>query len=43
VPGKGETIWVTIRPNEQHVFSASTQQRLTPHAVKTASSGAIKA
>ncbi|WP_061962924.1 ABC transporter ATP-binding protein [Demequina aurantiaca] len=28
VPGKGDTIWVTIRGGEQHVFSAATGDRL---------------
>ncbi|WP_062296353.1 ABC transporter ATP-binding protein [Demequina maris] len=35
VPAKGDTIWVTIRPGEQHVFSAATQQRISTHAVHT--------
>jgi len=29
VPKKGETIWVTIRTGEQHVFSSATGLRLT--------------
>jgi multiple sugar transport system ATP-binding protein len=29
VPKKGDQIWVTIRPGEQHYFSASTGDRLT--------------
>ena len=28
VPKKGETVWVTIRKGEQHVFSSSTGARL---------------
>ena len=28
VPRKGETIWVAIRPGAQHVFSASTGERI---------------
>ncbi|WP_062530309.1 ABC transporter ATP-binding protein [Demequina rhizosphaerae] len=35
VPSKGDTIWVSIRPGEQHVFSAATQQRISTHAVQT--------
>ncbi|MDN4475486.1 sn-glycerol-3-phosphate ABC transporter ATP-binding protein UgpC [Demequina sp. SYSU T00192] len=35
VPAKGDTIWVTIRPGEQHVFSSATQQRISTHAVHT--------
>ncbi|NTW42484.1 MAG: TOBE domain-containing protein, partial [Cellulomonadaceae bacterium] len=28
VPLKGDTIWVTIRPGERHVFSSSTGARI---------------
>ncbi|NTV39190.1 MAG: sn-glycerol-3-phosphate ABC transporter ATP-binding protein UgpC [Demequinaceae bacterium] len=33
VPKKGETIWVTIRTGEQHVFSAASGLRLTSEPV----------
>jgi multiple sugar transport system ATP-binding protein len=33
VPKKGETIWVTIRTGEQHVFSSATGLRLTSEPV----------
>ena len=33
VPKKGETIWVTIRTGEQHVFSATSGLRLTSEPV----------
>ncbi|WP_062527300.1 ABC transporter ATP-binding protein [Demequina rhizosphaerae] len=35
VPAKGDSIWVKIREGEQHVFSASTQKRISTHAVHT--------
>jgi multiple sugar transport system ATP-binding protein len=28
VPGKGETIWVRIRPNEEHLFHAGSGERI---------------
>ncbi|GIG53716.1 ABC transporter ATP-binding protein [Demequina activiva] len=34
VPKKGDTVWVTIREGEQHVFSAATGERLSSE-VKT--------
>ncbi len=43
VPAKGENVWVTIRPTEQHVFSAASQQRLTSHAIKTDASRTVGA
>ncbi|MDN4477495.1 ABC transporter ATP-binding protein [Demequina lignilytica] len=43
VPAKGDTIWVTIRPGEQHAFSASTQKRLTTHAIQTDASRTVGA
>ena len=35
VPKKGETIWVTIRTGEQHVFSSASGLRLTSEPVIT--------
>ncbi|WP_296665518.1 sn-glycerol-3-phosphate ABC transporter ATP-binding protein UgpC [Demequina sp.] len=42
VPGKGDMVWVNIRPGEQHVFSAATKQRISVAAVKTDASKALK-
>jgi multiple sugar transport system ATP-binding protein len=36
VPKKGETIWVTIRTGEQHVFSSATGERLSSEPVTSA-------
>ncbi|PKQ18697.1 MAG: sugar ABC transporter ATP-binding protein [Actinobacteria bacterium HGW-Actinobacteria-8] len=35
VPKKGETIWVSIRAGEQHVFSAGSGKRLSTESVTT--------
>ena len=35
VPKKGETIWVTIRTGEQHVFSSASGLRLSSEPVIT--------
>jgi len=40
VPKGGDSIWVTIRAGEQHVFSAATGQRLNKEAVTTSASPA---
>jgi len=40
VPKGGDSIWVTIRAGEQHVFSAATGERLNKEAVTTAASPA---
>ncbi|WP_430868377.1 ABC transporter ATP-binding protein [Demequina aurantiaca] len=40
VPAKGDTIWVTIRTGEQHVFSSATGDRLNTEPVTTAASPA---
>jgi multiple sugar transport system ATP-binding protein len=37
VPKKGDTIWATIRPGEQHVFSAATGERLSAPVTTAAS------
>ncbi len=41
VPAKGDTIWVTIREGEQHVFSSATQERISTHVVKTDASRSL--
>jgi multiple sugar transport system ATP-binding protein len=38
VPKKGESIWVTIRAGEQHVFSSATGERLNKEPVITSAS-----
>jgi len=38
VPKKGDTIWVSIRAGEQHVFSAGSGKRLSTDAVTTKAS-----
>jgi len=38
VPAKGDSIWVTIREGEQHVFSAATGESLTKDRVTTSAS-----
>jgi multiple sugar transport system ATP-binding protein len=40
VPKGGDSIWVTIRAGEQHVFSAATGERLNKEAVTTSASPA---
>jgi len=35
VPKKGETVWVAIRPGQQHVFSAATGKRISKEPVTT--------